>query len=79
MFESHIQSQVDNGRTATTVGFTGAFQDYQNNKNLLDAEIDKIKNSNLSQQEQEAQASTLLNQFQEVYGFVPSSYNVNTQ
>jgi hypothetical protein len=79
LLESHIQSQVDNGRTATTVGFTGAFQDYQNNKNLLDSEINKIKSSDLSPQEQEAQAGTLLDQFQEVYGFVPSSYSFNTQ
>ena len=79
LLESHIQSQVDNGRTATTVGFTGAFQDYQNNKNLLDAEINKIKNSNLPPEQQEAQANTLFDQFQELYGFIPSSYSFNTQ
>jgi hypothetical protein len=60
LLESHIQSQVDNGRTATTVGFTGAFQDYQNNKNLLDSEINKIKSSDLSPQEQEAQAGNII-------------------
>ena len=81
LFDKHLESQIKSGREATSVGFNSAFRDFTNSANAMRVEEERLRNAmangTVTEQQANAEFSKIMSDFEEIYGFLPSSMSSN--